>query len=145
MHGELYVEGSIKQLKQLMQKYLIIKPACMFDSTINLEAKVMYSSHGQYSEGHTRLMNIDLSQKKKYNAGFEKDHQIKYRFLHFTDQGGLEQINQESDGEAEGQNDVSLTIKGYPGSGFETCSTVTMQLPHGSQYQKSYLPEMKNE
>lgn len=41
--GDLYVEGSMKQLRNLFKNYLIVKPACLFDSTIKLDVKVMFA------------------------------------------------------------------------------------------------------
>mmetsp|Transcript_30501 Transcript_30501/g.46752 ORF Transcript_30501/g.46752 Transcript_30501/m.46752 type:complete len:81 (+) Transcript_30501:148-390(+) len=32
--GDLYVEGSQKQVKNLLHKYLVITPACLFDPSI---------------------------------------------------------------------------------------------------------------
>lgn len=63
--GDLYIEGSQRQLKSLLKKYLILKPACLFDAAINVEMKIMYAFDGQYSEGHTRTVNVDVAQVQK--------------------------------------------------------------------------------
>ena len=48
--GDLTVEGSIKQLKNLMKNNLIVKPSCVLDNFINLTAKVQFAQNGAYSE-----------------------------------------------------------------------------------------------
>lgn len=60
--GDVYVEGSMKQLRSLFKQYLIVKPACLFDSTIKMDVKVMFAQDGQYSESHTRSSSFEFSQ-----------------------------------------------------------------------------------
>ena len=60
--GDIYVEGSQRQVKRLLRQYLIVKPACMFDQTLELQLKIMYASDGQYSDAHSRSLSLDLSQ-----------------------------------------------------------------------------------
>jgi len=43
-----------------------------------------------------------------------------------------------------GAGDLVLIFSGHPGSGFEQCDITTQSLTRGSQYQTSFLPEMKN-
>ena len=42
----------MKQLKNLLKNHIIVKPACLFDQSIKLEAKVMFAQNGKYSEKH---------------------------------------------------------------------------------------------
>ena len=60
--GDLYIEGSQSQLKSLLKKHIAVKPACLLDSSLQLNLKVMYALQGQYSEAHTRSVSIDLAQ-----------------------------------------------------------------------------------
>jgi hypothetical protein len=60
--GDIYVEGSQRQVKRLLRQYLIVKPACMFDQTLELQLKIMYAADGQYSDTHSRALSLDLSQ-----------------------------------------------------------------------------------
>lgn len=46
--GDVYVEGSIKQLRNLLKNYMIVKPSCLFDESIKIDIKVMYALDGQY-------------------------------------------------------------------------------------------------
>lgn len=143
--GDLYIEGSQRQLKSLLKKYLILKPACLFDAAINVEMKIMYAFEGQYSEGHTRTVNIDVAQVQKQIKRQELDHQLKYRFLHVTDTGDLVPIFSKAQSINAGAGDVLLAFKGVEGSGFEQCEVTTQTLTRGSQYQTSFLPEMNKD
>ena len=75
----------------------------------------------------------------------QPDLELKYRFLHVTDTGDLVPIYSSSQSVTQGAGDVLLTIHGYEGSGFERCEHTTQTLTHGSQYQKSILPELIND
>lgn len=59
--GELQIEGSIRQLRNFLKKHLIIKPACLFDTLINLDMQIMYAVNGQYSDNHATSLVFDLN------------------------------------------------------------------------------------
>jgi hypothetical protein len=59
--GDVYVEGSIKQLRNLLKNYMIVKPSCIFDESIKLDIKVMYAVDGQYSETHSRAVAYEIA------------------------------------------------------------------------------------
>lgn len=40
--GEVYLEGSIKQIKNLLKYHMVVRPACMFDSKIQVDFKISY-------------------------------------------------------------------------------------------------------
>ena len=60
-NGDVYVEGSMKQLRSLFKDNLVVKPAWLFDSTIKLDVTAMFAQDGQYSESHTRTRSFELS------------------------------------------------------------------------------------
>jgi hypothetical protein len=123
--GDVYVEGSMKQLRNLFKNNLIVKPACLFDSTIKLEVKAMFAQDGQYSESHTRSRSFELSQVQKANVRSELDHNYKYRFLHVNDAGDIVPLYSPSQTIAGGAGDLMLTFTGHKGSGFEFCDVTT--------------------
>lgn len=87
--GDLYVEGSQRQVKRLLRQYLIVKPACMLDQSLELDIKVMYAFQEKYSEAHSRSLSLDLSQALNPSTYTDVQLQLKYRFLHVTDTGDL--------------------------------------------------------
>jgi hypothetical protein len=60
--GDVYLEGTVHQLKNLMKNHLIVKPACMFDSKINVNFKVSYNYLGKYLDENTRKASAQLAQ-----------------------------------------------------------------------------------
>ena len=61
--GDLYLEGSQKQLKNMLKNHLLVKPGCLFDNAITLSIKVYYmSTPGTYSEAHTRSVDYEMAQ-----------------------------------------------------------------------------------
>ena len=59
--GDVYLEGSMKQLKSLLKNNIVVKPACMYDSSINVDIKVMYALNGQYNDKNSREVNYELA------------------------------------------------------------------------------------
>ncbi len=72
--GDVYLEGSIKQLKNLLKNYLIVKPSCLFDSTIKIDIKVMFAKNGQYSESYSRTVQSEMAHIQKASIRSEFDH-----------------------------------------------------------------------
>jgi hypothetical protein len=48
--GDVYLEGSVHQIKNLLKHFLIVKPACMFDNNIKVDFHVSFASNGKYSD-----------------------------------------------------------------------------------------------
>ena len=134
----------MKQLKNLLKNHIIVKPACLFDQSIKLEAKVMFAQNGKYSEKHSRQVSFEMAQIQKASVRSELDHQYKYRFLALKDNGDLMPLYDPSQVVPGGAGDILLTFYGFQGSGFEFCDVTTQTLTRGSQYQTSFLPEMAN-
>lgn len=40
--GEIFLEGTIKQIKNLLKNHMVVRPACMFDSKIQVNFKINY-------------------------------------------------------------------------------------------------------
>ena len=90
LNGDLYLEGSQKQLKNMLKNHLLVKPGCLFDNAITLNIKVYYmSTPGTYSEAHTRNVEYEMAQIQKSSIRMELDHQYKYRFLAMSDSGDI--------------------------------------------------------
>ncbi len=49
-------------MKHLLKYNLIVKPACLFDSSIKVEIQVLFSDNGQYNNGKSRQITADLTQ-----------------------------------------------------------------------------------
>ena len=132
--GELQVEGSIRQLRNLLKKHIIVKPACLFDTLINLDMKIMYASNGQYSDNHAKSLVFDLNQLMKQAKRQEFDHFIKYRFLYQAENGDIKPLYDKNQIVKGGAGDLLLTFSGHPNSGFEHCDVEIQSLTRGSQY-----------
>ena len=52
--GDVYLEGSMKQIKNFLKSNIVVKPACMYDSSIKVDIKVMYAMNGQYNDKNSR-------------------------------------------------------------------------------------------
>jgi hypothetical protein len=61
------VEGSIKQLRNLLKNFMIVKPSCLFDESIKIEIKVMYAVDGQYAEKYSRAVSYEVAQIQAAN------------------------------------------------------------------------------
>jgi len=97
-------------------------PACLFDSKININAKIMYAIGKEYSDKRTREVAIDISQiQKQQSVRSELTHMYKYRFLYLNDNGDVVPIYDQSQTVNGGAGDLVLTFRGLPGSGFEHC------------------------
>ena len=72
--GDVYIEGSVKQLKNFMKNHLVIKPACMFDSSIKVKIQVMFAQNGKYSDKNKRELELDLAQVVKPTNPSELTH-----------------------------------------------------------------------
>ena len=59
--GDVYVEGSIKQLRNLLKSHMIVKPSCLFDESIKIDIKVMYAIDGQYAESRSRAVSYEVA------------------------------------------------------------------------------------
>ena len=143
--GDVYVEGSMKQLRNLFKNHLVVKPACLFDTTIKLDVITRFANNdGRYQENDSRTRSFELSQVQKASVRSELDHNYKYRFLHVNEAGDILPLYSPSQTIAGGAGDLMLTFTGHKGSGFEYCDATTQTLTRGSQYQTSFLPEMAN-
>lgn len=60
--GDIYLEGTIKQLKYFMKNNLVVKPLCMFDSKIQVNFQVSYQYLGKYLQENTRKVSAQLAQ-----------------------------------------------------------------------------------
>ena len=60
--GEIWVEGSIKQVRNLMKHNMVVRPSCLFDRNITATFKVSFSQNGKYDEKHTREVVVPLTQ-----------------------------------------------------------------------------------
>ena len=60
--GDVYLEGSMKQLKNLLKNHILVKPACLFDSSVKLDVKIMYAINGQYNDKNSRAVSFELAQ-----------------------------------------------------------------------------------
>ena len=121
-----------------------MKPACLWDASITLQIKVSFASNGQYSEGHTKSIELELAQIQKAAIRSELDHEYKYRFLYVSDHGDVLPLYDRKQTGTAGAGQLLLTFSGHPGSGFEHCEAERQALTYGSQYQASFLPEMGN-
>jgi len=74
----------------------------------------------------------------------ELDHEYKYRFLVMDESNNITPLYDKNQIVNGGAGDLMLTFTGHSGSGFEFCDPVYQTLTRGSQYQTSFLPEMKN-
>lgn len=55
--GDVYLEGSQKQLKNMLKNYILVKPGCLFDSTVVMMAKIFYmTASGVYSDVRSRTI-----------------------------------------------------------------------------------------
>ena len=132
--GEVQLEGSIKQLRKLLRQHLVVKPPCLLDKSIRLYAKVSYALNGQYSDGRSRDVQMDMSQIRKAGPRQEYDHFYKYRFLYQDEQGNIQALYDKTQDITGGAGDLLLKFRGMPGSGFEFCEETTQSLTRGSQY-----------
>jgi hypothetical protein len=55
--GDVFMEGTIKQIKDLLKNHIVVKPACMFDSKIQVNFKVSYQHSGKYNDYNSREVN----------------------------------------------------------------------------------------
>lgn len=121
-----------------------MKPACLWDNSLRLEIKVSFASNGQYSESHTKSIELELAQIQKAAIRSELDHEYKYRFLYVSDHGDIVPLYDRNQGAVAGAGALLLAFSGHPGSGFEHCEATIQAVTSGSQYQASFLPEMGN-
>jgi tmRNA-binding protein len=49
-------------LKNLLKNNLVVVPACLFDTNIKVNFKVMYAVGKEYSDKRTREVSVDISQ-----------------------------------------------------------------------------------
>jgi hypothetical protein len=108
--GDVYVEGSQRQVKRLLRQYLVVKPACMLDQSLTLEVKVMYATQDQYSEAHSRSSSFDVTQAVNPNTYTDVQLQLKYRFLHVTDTGDLVPIYNSAQSVTASAAEVAVTF-----------------------------------
>ena len=100
----------------------MVTPACLFDSKIVVNAKVMYAVGKEYSDKRQRDVSVDISQITKPEAvRSELSHMYKYRFLYMNDKGDLVPIYDKNQFLSGGAGDLVLTFKGLPDSGFSHC------------------------
>ena len=132
--GDVYIEGSIKQLKNLMRNHLVVKPACMFDSSIKVSIQVMFAQNGKYSEKNKREVQLDLAQVIKPSSPSELNHQFKYRFMQMAENGAITPLYDPTQTVEGGGGDLLLKFYGPAGSGFEFCEISPQSLTRGSQY-----------
>lgn len=86
----------------------------------------MFASNGQYSDDHTKTVDVDISQIQREAVSQQLDHEYKYRFLYMSEKGELVSLyNPSESAVAGGAGDILLTFTGYPGSGFEQCDVTT--------------------
>ena len=109
-----------------------------------MEIKVSFASNGQYSESHTKSIELELAQIQKAAIRSELDHEYKYRFLYVSDHGDVLPLYDRNQTGTAGAGEVLLSFRGHPGSGFEGCQPEMQAMTRGSQYQASFLPEMAN-
>lgn len=55
------MEGSIKQIKNVLKNFLVVKPACLFDTKIDVGFKVSYFENGKYNEKNVREVKVSLA------------------------------------------------------------------------------------
>jgi hypothetical protein len=60
--GDVYLEGSMKQLKNLLKNNIVVKPSCMYDTSIKVDIKIMYAINGQYNDKNSRSVEFELAQ-----------------------------------------------------------------------------------
>ena len=65
--------------------------------------------------------------------------------MYMADNGDILPIYSKAQTINAGAGDVLLTFSGFEGSGFEQCEQTIQTLTRGSQYQTSFLPEMKRD
>jgi len=127
--GDLFLEGTIRQVKGLLKSYLIVKPSCMFDSKIEVKFKVSYFENGKFNEKNTREVSVNLAQVQARKQ--EKEFQQKYRFL-VQEDAQLRSLYSLEKAAPGGAGDLIITISGLPGSGFEYCDATQQTLARGS-------------
>jgi hypothetical protein len=88
----------------------------MLDDKIKMLVKVMYAINGQYTEEHSRQLEINLAQNiKKDNV----DYKLKFNFLKVDEKGDFTRI---------GSDLVSLNFTGYKNTGYERCRSLEQSL-----------------
>lgn len=132
--GDLYIEGTVKQLKAMLKNNLIVKPACMFDQSIKIDIHVSFAANGKYSDQHSRQVSFELAQVQKAVIRSELDHEYKYRFLTMDEAGNITPLYSKDQTINGGAGDLMLTFTGFAGSGTEYCDITTQTLTRGSQY-----------
>ena len=122
--GDLYIEGSIRQLKNLLKSHLLVKPACMFDSNIQVKFHVSFATNGKYNDKNTRETTVQLASIQTAAIRSEFDHEYKYRFLVKDDSNNVTPLYDKNQIVNGGAGDLMLTFTGHAGSGLEYCDPV---------------------
>lgn len=60
-NGDLYLEGTIKQIKSFLKNYVVVKPACMLDNHIKVDFTIKYSRNGRYNDKYVREVTQNLT------------------------------------------------------------------------------------
>jgi hypothetical protein len=119
--GDIWLEGSIKQIRNFLKTNLIVKPACMFDNKISATFKISFSQSEKYNDKNIREVTVPLAQVQAQAIRQEFDHQYKYRFLLMDENNNLKPLYSKEQIVPGGAGDLMITITGLPGSGFEQC------------------------
>lgn len=121
-NGDLYLEGTIKQIKSFLRSYVVVKPACMLDNHIKVDFTIKYSRNGRYNDKYVREVTQNLTQVEQQSRRQELDHQYKYRFLVYDEtNNNIKPLFSKDQTITGGAGDLMIVVTGIPGSGFERC------------------------
>ena len=102
-------------MRALLKDNLLMKPVCMFDQNLDINAKIMYAIKGKYTEDHSKDLSINLAQVDPKQSVL-----MKYRFMTLSESGDLMPLFNPS--ESSFPESITVTYKGYANQGFEKCT-----------------------